>query len=148
MKILKKIFKKSSEEDDPQEIMRIVKSISPFIEKTSNNIFKVYRAKFLTDFDSILEKSNKGINQISRMSAIHPEMKNEIAGAINTIYDMLDIKNLNKSQKLAIGFLVSDLIVSKVALKVEALISIVNEEEFKQENQTNSLYNLQPLGNA
>ena len=122
--------------------------IKEIIDKTTNMIFISYKEKLLSEPITYIVPAVWGDRKDGKLTTIQMEINKKIVPTINSIMDLLELEDLNGAQKFAIGYLIRGLLISKIAYIIEASRNQDFEEDGSNNNESDLLRQIEPLGNA
>lgn len=148
MKILGKLFSKTTNKEKPEDVMEITKVIGPLIEETASKIFASYNTELLAEPVTYIVPAVWGANKDGELTATQKEINQQVAPVIEKVFESLQLKGLSRSQEFSIRFLIRGLIISKILYMIEALKNRAGNKVISCEQKTNTLDAIEPLGTA
>ena len=148
MKILDKFFLKSVKNDEPEDVMKISEIIGPLIDKISNEIFRAYREKLLSEPITYIVPAVWGAKEAGELDSAQKEMTQQIAPVVNEIFAALKLKGLSGSQEFAVAFLIRGYIISRIIYMIEGLKRRSLNKTYLEDEGPKIIDSIEPLGNA
>ena len=148
MKILKKIFQNNVEQKKPEKLSMIAQEIGPLIFQIADDIFRSYTFELLTNPIGYIVPAVWGATKEGELTSSQKEINKRILPEIEEIVQSFEFRELSDAQAFAIGYLVRELIISKVIYMTELLKHQGVIEYGSEPVADNILNHMEPIGTA
>ena len=148
MKLENQIFQINVKEGEIENLMKIARDIRPLICRIADNIFRSYTAELMANPTDYIVPAVWGGKKDGELAPSQKEIKQKIPSVIIEIAQLFEFRELSRAQAFAIGYLVRELIISKVIYMTELLKkqSII---EYGSEDPLSGILNrVEPVGTA
>jgi len=140
MKILDRLFSKNKKQQGLEDILSVSRIVRPLIDEVSKEICATYVSEFLVEPITYIVPAVWGVNNGSELTDSQKEMNRMIAPLITGAINQFGFRELTTSQEFAIGYLMRELIISKVIYMV-SLLKSPSEIEYEFENIPKDMLN-------
>ena len=135
-------------EDGVEDFMGITRAIRPIIIMTAQEIFLSYRLKLLTEPIDYIVPAIWGAKKDGKLDSTQKEIAQKVVNVVEELFEILDLKDLNRAQELAIGFLIRSLFIAKISYFINGVKNMVIQKLHLESQDTNILSHLEWLGSA
>ena len=146
MNIINRLFKRPPKDDEPEDVLKIAKTLGPLIDNIVNDVFMQYQLTLLNEPIVYIVPAVWGAKKKGELDTTQKEIHKQIEPILDKIFATLNLKGLSETQKFAVMFLIRGLIISKITYMIEALKNCTVDIT-SQENDA-GLAKLEPMGNA
>ena len=135
MKLLK-WFSRNEKKKEPEDTMSISKVVGPLIDMTAIDIFQTYSSELQNESVDYIIPAVWGTKKGGELTGAQREISRKVVIAVADAINQFDHGELTKSQRFAIGYLVRDLLISKIIYMVSQLKgqSVIEQEYDNMEN--------------
>ncbi len=148
MDILKSLFSIGGKNYGPEDLTQITRIIGPIINKTACDIVKLQAIRLLTGPIDYIIPAVWGARLDGELEPTQKEIHRRITSLTEHLFDMLHLEDLSQAQKFAVGFLMRELIISKIVFLIQLAKNQAAGKFNTGEYHTDILNHLSPLGNA
>ena len=134
--------------EELEDFMGITKAIRPIIIMTAQEIFLSYRLKLLTEPIDYIVPAIWGAKKNGKLDSTQKEIAQKVVNVVEELFEILDLKNLNRAQELAIGFLIRSLFIAKITYLINGVKNMVIQKLHLESQDTNILSHLEWSGSA
>jgi len=148
MKIVKKIFQNNVKQKESEGLSMIAQEIGPLIFQIADDIFRSYTFELLTNLTDHIVPAVWGAKKDGELTSSQREINQKILPVIKEIVQSFEFGELSDAQAFAIGYLVRELIISKIAYMTELLKHQRGIEYGSEPIADNILNHMEPVGTA
>lgn len=148
MKILGRLFSRNTEEKTDEDLIEISRSLRPIVDNITREIFAAHKDELVGREVTYVVPAVWGANKQSELTPTQREIHARVAPAIGEIVEKLGIEGLNPGQEFALGFLIKDLLITKIVYMVESYRNRLLTNSKKRERASQDLSRVDPVGNA
>ncbi len=143
-----KPFSKEIKKDDREDLLEITKIVRPLIYKTVVEIVRSYKMQLLAQPADYIIPAIWGAKKGGELDATQKEINMQFIPVYKDLLKFLQCEELNESQKFAIGFLIRELFISKIAYMTDCLRNRFVHNVYQQEQDAHILSYMEVLGSA
>ena len=148
MKIIKKIFQNNAKQQKSEELSRIAQEVGPLIFQIADDIFRSYTLELLANPIDYIVPAVWGARKTGELTSSQKEINLKILPVVKEIAQLFEFGELSDAEAFAIGYLVRELIISKVVYMTE-LLKHQSVIKCGSETITDSILNhVEPVGTA
>lgn len=144
---LQKLFARRKKETQSEDWRKTTKTISLLIQEETFDIFHSRAISFIEEPVNYLIPAVWGIKKDGELTPEQQEIGNRVQILTEKVIAALDVKDLNSSQRFAVGFLVRELIIARLLLFIQIFRGQLLAETGGQE-EANILRHLDVWGAA
>ncbi len=128
--------------------MEFARSIERCIDRTSLEIFRMYKPILLAEPNIYIVPAIWGATKGGELTETQKEIHEKIAPVIQEILVLLHQEDLNISQQFAVGYILRGFFISKIIYMIEFYKNLSNENHTAPANETVNLQDIEPWGHA
>ena len=148
MKLLHKVLARSSENKEPEDVLRTARIVGPAIDNAVQEIFFSFKTQLIGEPITYIIPAVWGATKNAELTATQKEINRQVVPVIQQVLEALELKDLTQPQAFAIGFVVRGTIISKIIYMVELTKNQTLSRLDLGDQETDVLEHLEPMGNA
>lgn len=129
-------------------LLRITRSLSPLVDKATIEVFRTHAQRLMTESVDYIIPAVWGAKKDGFLDETQQEIHKAVGPLIQAILEELNIRGLTVAQEFALGYLIREIIVSKMMF----LIAMAGNEVLKMiwmtDHTDGYLRTIEPSGNA
>lgn len=133
---------------EPDNMMELVEKLGALIDQTAVNVFQSHVIELLTRPITYIIPAVWGSKKDGELTFSQKQMNSMIAPVIEDIFQSLDVETFTESQQFAVGYLVRGLMISKITYMIEKMKNQLIEKIISDNRRSDSLTDVETIGNA
>ena len=128
--------------------MRIAGAVGPLIEEAVRDVFASYRMVLVSEPITYVVPAVWGAKKDGELTGTQKEIHARINPAIEKVFHLLEMRDLDSDQEFALYFLIRGIMISKLVFMIEAFKGRMNERTIEEQNMKEALMQYKPVGRA
>ncbi|MFC1813751.1 hypothetical protein ACFL03_13785 [Thermodesulfobacteriota bacterium] len=134
---VRNFFWKDVKKEKPEDVLRISRIVDPLVNRAAKEIFKTYAMELLNESITYIVPAVWGVDRDSELTCSQKEINRVTVPLVEKVIHQFEFRELESDQKFAIGYLVRELLISKVIYMVSQLKNqSIIEHEFDDISKT------------
>jgi hypothetical protein len=143
-----KQFSNESQKEQTEDFLKITELARPLIYNTAGEIVKIYKMELFSQPADYIIPAIWGAKKGGEIDATQQKIYMQFIPVYNDLLKFFQCDELNASQEFAIGFLVRELLISKIAYMVDGIRNMAIQKMCRKEQDPYIINHIEAVGSA